>query len=244
MKSVLIIAALASMCAVQALAQPVEPKDGLMDRLSVDQIMRLSTLPPARIAEMRCAGFGHWLVAHRPRDAKSPNSAAADRLSAEVAAAISNDAELPADVAKELVASIAGEAEHVLADKGETAFSAEVSACTSLYAAAASPGSLKLHPLAAASVVSPALASCYAQYRFAASLSEGGEASDLNANADKARELALMGKEGAARAAAEAALDAEFGATKAAPQPEQEAGMMRLIMCQPVMAAAAKDDAK
>jgi hypothetical protein len=239
MKSVLIIAALASMCAVQALAQPVEPKDGLMDRLSVDQIMRLSTLPPARIAEMRCAGFGHWLVAHRPRDAKSPNSAAADRLSAEVAAAIANDAELPADVAKELVASIAGEA-----DKGETAFSAEVSACTSLYAAAASPGSLKLHPLAAASVVSPALASCYAQYRFAASLSEGGEASDLNANADKARELALVGKEGAARAAAEAALDAEFGATKAAPQPEQEAGMMRLIMCQPVMAAAAKEDVK
>ena len=215
-----------------------------MDRLSVDQIMRLSTLPPARIAEMRCAGFGQWLVAHRPRDARSPTRSAAHRLSAEITAAIANDAELPADAAKELIASVDGEADHVLADKGETAFFAEVDACSSLYAAAASPGPLKLHRLAAAAVVSPALASCYAQYRFAASLSEGEEASGLNADADRARELALKGKEGPRRVAAEAALDAEFRATQAAPQPEQEAGMMRLIMCQPVMAAAAKENAK
>ena len=81
----------------------------------------------------------------------------------------------------------------------------EVEACAPLYVAAASPEPLKLHPLAMPSVVSPALASCYAQYRLAAGLSNPEEAGDLNANADRARQLALKGKEGTARAAAEAA---------------------------------------
>ena len=244
MKSVLMFAALASMCVVQAFAQSEGPKQAAIDRLSVDQLMRLSTLHPARISEMRCAGFGQWLVAHRPRDAKSPGSAAADRLAVEVAAAIANDAELPADAAKELIASVAGEADHVLADKGEAALFAEVDACASLYAAATSPDPLKLHPLAAASVVSPALASCYAQYRLAANLSTGEEAAGLKKDAGRAYDLALSGKAGDSRIAAEAALEAEFRAAEKAPQADREAGMMRLIMCQPVMAAVAKGNAK
>ena len=231
----MIVAASVLLGAVPASAQPAEPESDLMERLSFDQIMRLSTMSPARIAEMRCAGFGQWLVANRPDAAKSPTRAAADRLSAEVQAAIANDAELPADIAGELVAAVALEAE---------AFDTEVETCAPLYAAAASSGPIKLHPLAAASVVSPALASCYAQYRLAASLSEGDEVGDLKANADSARELALRGKDGDVRAAAEAELEAEFLETAAAPRGEQEAGMMRLIMCQPMMASAAKENAK
>lgn len=244
MKSVLMFAALASMCVVQASAQSEEPKQAAIDRLSVDQLMRLSTLHPARISEMRCAGFGQWLVAHRPRDAKSPSGAAADRLSAEVTAAIANDAELPADVVKELVATVADEADHVLARKGEAAFAAEIDTCASLYAAAASPGPLKLHPLANASVVSPTLASCYAQYRLAANLSSGEEAAGLKRDAGRAHDLALNGKAGDARIAAEAALEAEFRAAEKAPRVEQEAAMMRLILCQPIMEGIAKENPK
>ena len=236
-----VIAALGLLCGTPATAQP---KDDLMDRLSVDQLMRISTLPPARLIEMRCAGYGQWLAANRRGGAKSPARPAADRLSADVQAAIANDAELPADLAGELLAAIAVEAGTKLSDEGEAAFAAEVEPCAPLYAAAASPEPLKLHPLASPSVVSPVLASCYGQYRLAASLSEGEEAGDLTANADRARELALKGKEGAARAAAEAALAAESHAAAEAPQADQEAGMMRLIMCQPMMAEAAKRNAQ
>ena len=232
-----VIAALALLCGAPATAQP---KDDLIDRLSVDQLMRISTLPPARLIEMRCAGYGQWLVANRPGDAKSPARPAAARLSTAVQTAIANDAEIPADLAGDLLASVAVEAGKKLGDEGEPAFAAEVQPCASLYAAAASPEPLKLHPLATPSVVSPVLASCYAQYRLAASLSSADEAGDLNASANKARELALWGNDGDARTAAEAALEAEFRATKAAPQADQEAGMMRLIMCQPMMAEAAK----
>ena len=240
MKSGSIGAALALLCGVPANAQENED---LMERLSVDQVMRLATLSPARISEMHCAGLGQWLAAHRPGEAKSPARATADRLSREVQAALANDAELPADLAGELLASAGAEAGRKAGEDG-AAFAAEVETCAPLFAAAASPAPLKLHPLAAASVVSPAMASCYAQYRLAASMSEGEEAAGLNADADRARTLALKGKDGAARAAAEAALDAEYLATKAAPKADQEAGMMRLIMCQPVMAAAAKGNAK
>lgn len=243
MKLVSSAVSLALLAGAPANAQPAKPNDDVMERLSIDQVMRLSTLSPARITEMRCAGFGQWLVANRPDGAKSPTPAAAARLSAQVGAAIANDAELPADLAGDLVASVALEADSK-AKEEEAAFNAEVEACAPLYAAAASPEPIKLHPLAAASVVSPALASCYAQYRLAASLSEGEEASGLNADADRARTLALKGKDGAGRSAAEAALEAEFLAAKAAPKADQEAGMMRLIMCQPVMAVAAKDGAK
>jgi hypothetical protein len=243
MKLRLIVAASVLLGAVSASAQPVEPESDLMERLSIDQVMRLSTMSPARISEMRCAGLGQWLVRNRPDGAKSPTRAAADRLSAEVQAAIANDAELPADIAGELVAAVALEAEGK-AKEEPAAFDTEVETCAPLYAAAASSGPIKLHPLAAASVVSPALASCYAQYRLAASLSEGDEVGDLKANADRARELALRGKDGDVRAAAEAELEAEFLATAAAPRGEQEAGMMRLIMCQPMMASAARENAK
>ena len=54
----LIVAASVLLGAVPASAQPAEPESDLMERLSFDQIMRLSTMSPARIAEMRCAGFG------------------------------------------------------------------------------------------------------------------------------------------------------------------------------------------
>lgn len=243
MKSGLIFATLALWSSAPLIGQPAQSNDDFMDRFSIDQIMRLSTLPPARIAEMHCAGVGQWLAANRPAAAKSPTRPAADRLSAEVKAAIANDAELPADLAGELLASVAVEAGKK-ANEEATAFAAQVDSCAPLYAAAASPEPLKLHPLAAASVVSPALASCHAQYRLAASLSKGEEASGLNADADRARTLALKGKEGAALSAAEAALEAEYLAAKAAPKADQEASMMRLIMCQPVMAAAAKGSAQ
>jgi hypothetical protein len=216
----------------------------LAERLSMEQTLRLATLSPARISEMRCAGFGQWLAINRPGGKNSPTSAAADRLSAEVQAAIANDAELPADLVHELVASLSAEAKAKIADEGETAFARDVEACAPLYAAAAQPEPLKLHPLARPSVVSPALASCYAQYRLAAAVSSPEQAGDLNANAEKARQLALKGKEGAARAAAEAALESELRATKATPQADREAGMMRLIMCQPLMATAAGGDAQ
>ena len=240
MKLVSSFAALALLCGAPANA---EPKGDVIDRLSIDQVMRLSTLAPARINEMQCAGLGQWLAANRPGEAKAPAREAADRLATQVGAALANDAELPADIAGELLASVAVDAGKKAAED-KAAFAAQVDTCAPLFAAAASPEPLKLHPLAAASVVSPALASCYAQYRLAASMSEGEDAAGLNADADRARTLALKGKQGAAYSAAEAALDAEFLAAKAAPKADQEAGMMRLIMCQPVMATAAKEGAK
>lgn len=243
MKSGSIFATLALLSSVPVIGQGSPSDDDLMERLSIDQVMRLSTLPPARIAEMHCAGAGQWLVANRPAAAKSPTRRAADRLSVEVKAAIANDAELPADLAGELLAAVMVEAGKKASEE-PTAFAAQVDSCAPLYAAAASHEPLKLHPLAAPSVVSPALASCYAQYRLAASLSKGGEANDLNASADRVRNLALKGKDGASRAAAEAGLEAELRAARAAPQADQEAGMMRLVMCQPVMAAAAKGSAR
>lgn len=240
MKLISSAAALALLCGAPASAQP---KDDLMERLSVDHVMRLATLSPARISEMQCAGLGQWLAANQPDGARSPTRAAADRLFSEVQAAIANDTEIPADIVGELLTSLSAEAGPKTGED-ERVFAAQVENCAPLFVAAGSPGALKLHPLAAATVVSPALASCYAQYRLAASMTEGEEAAGLNADADRARSLALKGKDDAARAAAEAALEAEYLATKAAPKADQEAGMMRLIMCQPVMAAAAKGNAK
>ena len=110
MKSGSIFATLALLSSVPVIGQGSPSDDDLMERLSIDQVMRLSTLPPARIAEMHCAGAGQWLVANRPVAAKSPTRRAADRLSVEVKAAIANDAELPADLAGELLASVMVEA--------------------------------------------------------------------------------------------------------------------------------------
>src|SRR5688500_7293002 len=100
MKLVALASALALLSGAPGTA---DPGGDLMERLSIDQLMRLSTMPPARIVEMRCAGFGQWLVANRPADPQSPNRATADRLSAEVQAAIANDAELPADLARDVL---------------------------------------------------------------------------------------------------------------------------------------------
>ena len=238
MKSVMIVGALSLIVSASLSAQPVKEGDPL-NRVGVDQLMRMSTLSPARITEMRCAGYGQWLAANRPTNPKSPSRSAAARLSAEVQAAIANDAELSTEDAHDLLAAIAMDAGLKVKDEGEAALLAEVGRCTPLYAAAASPAPLKLHPLAVPSVVSPVMASCYAQYRLAGTLSDGEEAKDFTSNANKAHELAVKDKSGAALAAAEAALEAEFNALKAAPDTDKEAGMMRLIMCQPAMQAAA-----
>jgi hypothetical protein len=219
-------------------AQPVKEVDP-MSVLGVDQLMRVSTLSPARITEMRCAGYGQWLAANRPTNAKSPTRSAAARLSAEVEAAIANDAELSAKDTRDLVAAIAMDAGLKVKDEGDAVLLAEVDSCRPLYSAAASPAPLKLHPLAVPSVVSPAMASCYAQYRLAATLSDGEEAKDFTASANKAHELAVKDKSGAPLAAAEAALEAEFNDLKAAPDSDKQSGMMRLIMCLPAMQEAA-----
>jgi hypothetical protein len=241
MKLAMIIGALILVISAPLSARPAKVSGDVMDRLSVDQLMRLSTLPPARIAEMRCAGFGLWLAENLPTSPKSPTRPAVDRLSADVEAAIANDADLPIETAHELVAAIAADAGIKAKDEGEQALLAEVDRCGSLYAAAASPARLKLHPLAVASVVNPALASCYAQYRVAAKHSDGEEAKALNASANEARDLAVKNKSDAARAAAEVSLEAEFRALEAASETDRQAVMMRLIMCQPAMDRAARD---
>lgn len=240
MKLASIVGALSLVVSNPLSAQPVKEGADVMDRLSVDQLMRLSTLPPARITEMRCAGFALWLATNRPTSPKSPTRSAADRLSADVQTAIANDADLSIATAHELLAAIATDAGLKVNEEGEVALFAEVHRCKSLYAAAASPAPLRLHPLAGPSTVNPALASCYAQYRLAATLSDGEEAKGLNASANEAHELAVKDKSGAARAAAEAALEAEFHALEAAPEADKQAGMMRLIMCQPAMQRAAR----
>jgi hypothetical protein len=241
MKLALIIGGLNLVISAPLSAGPAKMSGDAMDRLSVDQLMRLSTLPPARIAEMRCAGFGLWLAENLPTSPKSPTRPAVNRLSAGVEAAIASDAALSIETAHELVAAIAMDAGIKARDEGEQALFAEVDRCGSLYAAAASPAPLKLHPLAVPSIVNPALASCYAQYRVAAKHSDGEEAKALNASANEARDLALKNKSGATRAAAEASLEAEFLALEAAPENDKQAAMMRLIMCQPAMDRVARD---
>jgi hypothetical protein len=88
MKLALIIGGLNLVISAPLSAGPAKMSGDAMDRLSVDQLMRLSTLPPARIAEMRCAGFGLWLAENLPTSPKSPTRPAVNRLSAGVEAAM------------------------------------------------------------------------------------------------------------------------------------------------------------
>lgn len=208
----------------------------VLDDLTLSQMMRLSTMAPARLNEARCAGLARWQVTSK-RPAALP-ARQADAMVDHVARALANDVEIGEALGREFVIQFASELDHQRRKRGKadwTAWLAEQErGCADLLDAARA-GSLSLHPLSQRSVVDPALATCYARYRVAAAKATGEEAAGLQRDADKAAALALKGKEGADRAAAEAALAAAFAGAERTQKGEDEADMMRLVICQPYL---------
>jgi len=229
MKLLLVAAALLSQAGSEAA--------DVMGRLTLDQLMRISALPPARVNEMHCAALALWLDHKRPDHRFALPRAETARLTSEVAAAIANDAELPKDLAEQFLAVTEAEPEGKIAEAAdvEQVIRDLARPCDALFKEARDGMPLPLHPLANSSVVSPSLATCYALYKAAASRAEGDEAVKLGRDAEKAAELALQGKNGAARDAAEVALAAEAEAALKAPVAKPEAEMMRLVMCVPYL---------
>ena len=206
----------------------------LVDDLTMDQLLRLAALPPARLAEARCAGFARWQVQNEAPRALS--GATVDELVDSVGSAVAHDAELGPAQGRAMVEEFAAEFAADLAPLGPAeraqAVAKEETACSALLADARD-SRLSLHPLANRAIVDPALASCYGQYQAAAARASGQEAVNLKRDADAAAELALAGKDGKARDAAMAALSAEAASAAASRPGGPESEMMRLVMCQP-----------
>lgn len=219
------------------LLQAENEADELVKRMTLDQLMRISALPPARVQEMHCAALALWLNQNHPDHRFALPGAEAARLANQVGAAIANDAEMPEELARDFVRVLVIEPDGKIGErtdpKYETAIGELALPCDKLFGEAREGKTLSLHPLAKPSVVSPALATCYALYKAAASRAKGDEAVKLGRDADRAAELALQGKDGAARTAAEAALASEAVAALKAPEGEPGAEMMRLVMCVP-----------
>ena len=243
MKLTAALVAMSLMQGAGTLGDHIEKDLGPLERMTLDQLIRISTMPPARISEMHCAALAVWLDQNQPRHAFALPAGEAARVATAVSAAIANDAELPADIARDFVAALTDEPGARINEASAAqrdGIIGDLSApCKPLFSAANEGKPLPLHPLAKPSVVSPALATCYALYKAAASRADSEEAARLDRDADRAAELALRGKEGAERAAAEAVLAFEAAAALQAPTQELEAKMMRLVMCVPHLRGAA-----
>lgn len=208
----------------------------VLDELTLSQTMRLSTMAPARLTEARCAGLARWQVEQEPSDALPAEKVEA--LTAAVTAAVSNDAGITQAQARAFVGVYVDELDGQKAERTPADWDswrqAYENECAP-FQSAARQGKVVLHPLANAAVIDPALVSCYGQYRAAAARASGAEAAALSRDAERAAGMALKGKEGKARVAAHAALATEAKAALKAPKSAEEATMMRLIVCQPVL---------
>jgi hypothetical protein len=224
-----------------------EKGDDPLDRMSLNQMMRMSTLPDARLREFQCAG-----VANAQAARTWPIFALSDGQRAEfvdrVAGALATDMEMEKDIAVDLIGKFSEEPPH-RESKGElAAWRAEMEGnCSGLIARVRS-GTYDLHPLAQPSVVNETLATCHVRYVLAAEEAEAKndeeEAKGLRATAARAETLALNGKEGEALAKARDALAKRLAAARVDPVSAHGDDMMRLVMCLPAMDAAKLEQAR
>lgn len=215
----------------QKVRQGKEQTGTALDELTMGQLLKLTAMPGDRLSRMQCTGYGLWL--QRTGQPALP----VERLNA-VHAALGRDAatfgEMSGEIGLAFVALYAEEAEEkkkVLSPGEFTAWrKLEDNRCAGFFTAAAAT-SFALRPLAPAWVINPRLNGCHAAYRAAAARSKGNDSAALTRQADRAAELALAGKKGAALAAAKTALHDEAAGAAAAPVLDPEAEMMQLTLC-------------
>lgn len=206
-----------------------------LDELTMGQLLKLTTMPSARLSQIQCTGYALWL--RRTGKPALPN----ERLNA-IHARLGEDAanfgEMNLDVGLAFVALYAEEAEEkkrsLSADDFADWRTSEDTRCGAFFKAAGN-GSLALRPLVPASVIDPRLNGCHASYRAAAARSKGDESAALSRQADRAAALALDGKSGTALTAARMALAEEAAATAVAPLLDPESEMMQLTLCVPML---------
>lgn len=224
-----------------------EKSDDPLDRMSLNQMMRLTTLPDVRLREFQCAG-----VANAPAARAWPVFALSDSQRDEfvdrVAAALANDMEMEKDIAADLIDKFSEEPPHREKKGDLAAWRAEMEGnCGDLIAKVRS-GSYDLHPLAQPSLVNDTLATCYVRYTIAAEKAEAREdeeeAKGLRATAAKAEALALAGKDSEALDRARTALAGRLAEARSEEIPPAGDDMMRLVMCLPAMDAAKLEQSK
>lgn len=214
--------------------------DDVLDRLTMNQMMRLAALPPERMRELQCAGIASW-SGSQAWPGFALTSEQRRQFVDRVAAAFAHDLQVEQDLAAGLIAKYAEEPPH-RANKGELpAYRAEMERdCEGLMRRVQS-GTYDLAPLAAPAVVDTTLATCYVRYTLAAEqAATPEEAAGLRATAARAERMALAGKTAAALDAARAALAAQLAATRSKPGSSDEQDMMRLVMCLPAIEAASR----
>jgi hypothetical protein len=205
--------------------------------MSLNQMMRFSTLPEGRLREFQCAGVVNW------RGSKAwPLFALSDEQRAkfitEVATAVAHDVEMDRDIASAMIDQFSEEPPY-REQKGELeSWRKEVEGDCRDMMERVRGGTYTLAPLAAQSVVDTTLAACYARYAVAAERASGEEAKGLQATADKAEKLALAGKKGDALARAKDSLAAQVAAERGTKRDTDEQDMMQLVLCLPAMEGA------
>lgn len=225
------------MAALQPAGRPLRANE-----LPFEQIMTLAGLPTDRVSEMQCGGYGQWLAKQVPPPAGSPSRAEADRLAAEVAKRIARDSGVPPASTRAFVNEYDRELSFRVAralDSGTALIAEKLGQCARLFAGVRAGATVAfdgLTPAGLPAAVDVGLAACHARYTVAAQAATGNEAERHNAQARRARTLALAGKTGEALRRAEAALAAAVtDETRLAAIDGQES-MMKLIICQPILA--------
>lgn len=210
---------------------------GPLDRMSLNQMMRLSTLPKARLRELQCAGVSRWAGSQAWPVFALDASTKAD-FESRVANAVAHDLEMERELAVALIDQYAEEVPYHTAKGDLDSWRHEVeSDCTDILSAIRAR-TYQLSPLAEPTVVDTTLATCYARYSVAAERTDGEEADGLLATAAKAEALALNGKQGEALAKAKAALAAQIAAERAAGRGDENAEMMQMVICIPALEGA------
>lgn len=218
--------------------------DDPLDRMSLNQMMRMTTLHVARMRELKCAGVANW-----PGSKDWPVFAVTDAQRSDfidrVATAFAHDLEMDRPIAKALIGKFSEEPPYREKEGDLPEWRAEMEKDCSALMAEVRTGSYQLYPLAQPSVVNDTLATCYARYTLAAERSDAAkqqeEAKGLRGTAAKAEALALAGKEGEALDKAREALAKRVDEERGEPMTADGDDMMRLVMCLPAMDAAKKE---
>ena len=118
------------------------PTDEPLERLSLDQLSRFAALPPARIAEMKCAGLTGWA------GAKDMSSLALDDTQRKaffdtVATIVAKDTEIDADTVAGLIHSYADEPDYRKQQGEWPAYKAEIDGDCAPMIAAVKAGSFQ-----------------------------------------------------------------------------------------------------
>lgn len=215
-----------------------EKSDDPLDRMSLNQMMRMAALPAERLRELQCAGVASW-AGSRAWPAFALSEEQRGTFVDRVTVAFAHDLEVDKALASDLIAKFAEEPPH-REQKGELpAYRAEMEKDCGALLKQVRSGDYALAPLAAPSVVDTTLATCYVRYTLAAEkAARATEAADLRKTAAKAEQMALAGKQDAALNAARAALSYQLAQERGSSAPEDEQDMMRLVMCLPAIEAA------